>query len=1110
MKKTFISIILTIILLAPAFSQTDNRTRVTKIADLVMKLPAENTVVFNQLMDELSRIDNVIVDLASQLTEPGGSDAQIRYAVSGLATYSSNDADKRTAIARNLCTVIPQAKSDEIRDFLFIQLQYVAGAESVETAAQYLGNSRLADAAARVLVRIGSDNAGKALLSALNESSGAQQITLVQALGDMRYTPAIDAITKLTGDNNPELKKVALHSLAEIASPISEKTLMTAAQNAEYKNEHTDALGSYILYLRNSLNAHPDMVAKAAKKMLKATSEISQIAAKTAALELLTGSSGEKSVNYVMEALASKNKQYREAALQYSAHIQSPKMYEALMKKAQSEKQAEIKAEILTAFGDRGDKAAWPFVKECLTNSDSNIRQTAIIAAEKLAGTSAVPFIVEAMNSSDEKIIETGKNTLLTINNSEMSDELAKALPHSSAAAKVAFMEILAARGAKSQIETIFAQTSSTDAKVRLAAYKALAPLVSEKDLSRVSQLLNSATDKTEIAALQAAVYSSIASSDKAQQTQWIREQMDRSSKPASYYNVLAMIGGNDALEKVMAGFNGNNAHVRTTAFEALINWSDATVLAGLYEIAAKNPAGDYFERAITNYISKVGTSKETPEQKLLSLRKALEISQTPSTRKSILERIADTGTFIGLLTAGKYLDNNDNSVQQAAVQAVRTISLAHPEYFGTEVTALLNKAMAVNRDSEAGYQKEAILNHLAALPKEEGFVSMFNGKDLTGWKGLVEDPIKRGKMTSKELAEKQKKADEIMRRDWHVIDGILVFDGPAYDNLCSEKMYGDFEMYVDWKIAAKGDAGIYLRGSPQVQIWDRPQTGSGGLFNNNNNPKDPLVVADNPVNEWNSFYIKMIGESVTVYLNGILVVDSVILENYWDRSIPIFPKEAIELQAHGERVEYRDVYIREIPRPEPYELSAAEKAEGFVPLFNGLDMTGWLGNFNDYSARDGMIVCEPAAGSYSNLYTENEYSDFIIRFEFQLTPAANNGLGIRAALNGAGMELQILDNEADVYANLAPYQYHGSVYGLIPAKRGYLKPVGEWNYQEVLVDGYHIKVTLNGTVIVDGDIAEASNNSHPMLKVKRGHIAFLGHDTKVSFRNLRIKDLSK
>jgi hypothetical protein len=165
------------------------------------------------------------------------------------------------------------------------------------------------------------------------------------------------------------------------------------------------------------------------------------------------------------------------------------------------------------------------------------------------------------------------------------------------------------------------------------------------------------------------------------------------------------------------------------------------------------------------------------------------------------------------------------------------------------------------------------------------------------------------------------------------------------------------------------------------------------------------------------------------------------------------------------------------------------------------------------------MIVVKPSGGSGGNLYTEKEYADFIFRFEFQLTPGANNGLGIRAPLTGdaayAGMELQILDDTAPVYANLQPYQYHGSVYGVIPAKTGYLNPVGEWNYEEVIVKGTQIKINLNGTTIVDGDIAgprdngTMDHNAHPGLKNKTGHIGFLGHGSELKFRNIRIKDLS-
>jgi len=195
-----------------------------------------------------------------------------------------------------------------------------------------------------------------------------------------------------------------------------------------------------------------------------------------------------------------------------------------------------------------------------------------------------------------------------------------------------------------------------------------------------------------------------------------------------------------------------------------------------------------------------------------------------------------------------------------------------------------------------------------------KGFVALFNGKDLTGWKGLVNDPEKRAQMSPDELAKAQAKADDAMRAHWKVADGALAFDGKG-SHLCTAKDYGDFEILVDWKIEKGGDSGIYLRGSPQVQIWDRPDQGSGGLYNNQKGPSKPLTVADKPIGEWNSFQIKMAGDRVTVHVNGVLVVDNVAMENYWDRSKPIYPTGQIELQSHGSNLYFRNIYIREIPK---------------------------------------------------------------------------------------------------------------------------------------------------------------------------------------------------
>jgi hypothetical protein len=297
---------------------------------------------------------------------------------------------------------------------------------------------------------------------------------------------------------------------------------------------------------------------------------------------------------------------------------------------------------------------------------------------------------------------------------------------------------------------------------------------------------------------------------------------------------------------------------------------------------------------------------------------------------------------------------------------------------------------------------------------------------------------------------------------------------------------------------------------------------GSGGLYNNKEHESKPLTVADKKLDEWNTFRIIMKADRVTVYLNDVLVTDNVILENYWDRSMPIFSEEQIELQAHGSPIAYRNIYIKELPRVKPFQLSAQEKKEGYKVLFDGTNMHSWIGNTRDYITENGNMAVIPKPGKSTlgnNLFSREEFSDFVLRFEFQLTPGANNGLGIRSPITGdaayEGMELQILDNEAPVYKDLKVYQYHGSIYGTIPAKRGYLKPVGEWNYQEVIVQGPKIKVILNGTVILDADITDARKNGaadglkHPGLLRDSGHIGFLGHGNPLKFRNIRIKDLS-
>ena len=509
--------------------------------------------------------------------------------------------------------------------------------------------------------------------------------------------------------------------------------------------------------------------------------------------------------------------------------------------------------------------------------------------------------------------------------------------------------------------------------------------------------------------------------------------------------------------------------------------------------------------------------------QLLLDLHKRAEHGLNTIEKENIIweaSRISGISSFIFLAT---FLE--DAAVNQNAALAISKLALNDLTIRGGDVRASLEKALLLIHGEDSAILVPALKVHLKKMPYDYGFVSLFNGKDLTGWKGLVGNPIARAKMSDTALQTAQAKADLKMKEDWVVKDGLLNYTGNLRgENLATVKEYGDIEMYIDWKIQEKGDAGIYLRGTPQVQIWDTSrrevgaQVGSGGLYNNQKNVSKPLVVADNKIGEWNTFHIIMKADKVTVYLNGILVTDNIALENYWNRTLPLFVKEQIELQAHGTFVSYRNIYLRELPSSDPISLNAQEAKEGFSLLFDGTHINEWTGNTVGYVIKEGALVVNPENGSGGDLFTKNEYGDFIYRFDFQLTPGANNGIGIHAPLQGdaayLGMEVQVLDSEDPQYANLQPYQYHGSVYGVMPAKRGFLRPIGEWNNEEIMVKGTKIKVTLNGTVILEGDYMAASkngtidHNQHPGLLNKTGHIGFLGHGDILRFKNMRIKRL--
>jgi hypothetical protein len=410
-----------------------------------------------------------------------------------------------------------------------------------------------------------------------------------------------------------------------------------------------------------------------------------------------------------------------------------------------------------------------------------------------------------------------------------------------------------------------------------------------------------------------------------------------------------------------------------------------------------------------------------------------------------------------------------------------------------------------------------------------KGFRALFNGVDLAGWWGAeTEDPRGWMAMLPGELQAKRNASLADIRGHWRVENGELVNDGNGL-YLTTDAHYRDYELLIDYKTVAGADSGIYLKGCPQVQIWDYTQEGgkweigadkgSGGLWNNSPGKpgKDPLVFADRPFGDWNHFRIVQCGSRTWVWLNDQLVVDGAILENYFDesRELPIPVAGPIQLQTHGGEIRWRNILVREIAPAEANQWLSAIEPAGFEPVFNGRDFSGWAGAVDSYEVVDGMIACRGDKGG--TIQTERNYGNFVARLEFKLPAGGNNGLAIRYPGEGdpaySGMcELQVLDDTAAKHASLDPRQFHGSAYGLVAAHRGYLRDVGEWNFQEVTVDGSTITVELNGNVILHDDLSSVTSflndRPHPGKDRPIGTFGFAGHGSPVIFRDISIKPL--
>ncbi len=1117
-------VFLALFLTVPAFAQ-DNRRLETKVADVLAQFPAQNGDHTTKLMLQILETGAPgIAKFCDMIVSPGtGNDTQARFALESLAQYAGaqNREMEQKLVESSILAALEKATDKQVKAFFLRRLQYCGGSATIASMEEYLNSTDLYEPALAALFSVGSADAGKLILKCVQDKSDQQLLSIVKVLGQLKYQPAESFLIDLAKTSKVALLKHVYASLANIGGKASFPVFEAVAKTAKFQYDYAETMIAYLQYAtRLAEQSEIKLSNQLGEAVLKNCTADDQLVYRSSALAI----PGFGSNALFLKEIQNKNKAYRNAVLtNASKQLKSENVgsWIAAMKKAPAETQAEI----IHFLANRTEtEVLQKAILPSLSSGDESVQLEAIRSLAINQKAKAVPVLLKqlkkAKNANEFAEIETA---LLNTCSAKETSQLAAQLTSASDAGKVVLIHVLAARHATGTFDAMMQLCKSENADIKEAAFAALANVSSAEKTSELVAFLKQTNDKKSVKSIQNALIA-IHSGNVKSDAGLVLSEIQAGGQSEKLIPVLSSLNDPKALKTVASLLKTGSPSEREAAFVSLSNWNDATAAPLLFTVFINPEMKSFRNEAMKSYLRITLESSLPDDKKLLMIEKMMpECTNTPE-KTAVIQAVRNVKTFLSLVFVSTYLDDPELS----GVAAATAKALALPSsgkkngLTGEFVADVLKKVMSKMTGQDSQYDLIDVREYLEKMPKEKGFVSIFNGTDLSGWHGLVKNPVARAKMTPAELAKEQITADAKMLNNWSVKDGFINFNGEG-DNLCTKKMYGDFEMIVHWKISKNGDSGIYLRGAPQVQVWDTArvdvgaQVGSGGLYNNQKNPSKPLVLADNAIGDWNTFRIKMVGERVTVYLNGVLVVDNVVMENYWDRTLPIFPKDAIELQAHGTDLAFRNIFVKELNTDE-VQLSDQEKAEGFNLLFNGKNLDNWQGNKVDYVAEDGLLVVKPKEGAHGNLFTEKEYSDFVFRFEFQLTPGANNGLGIHAPLEGdaayEGKELQILDNTADIYKDLQSYQYHGSVYGIIAAKRDFLKPVGEWNQEEVIVKGDDIKITLNGTVIVDGNMKEASKNGtadhkdHPGLLRHKGYIGFLGHGSELKFRNIRIKEL--
>lgn len=1110
-------------------------------AEVMADMPAQNPADTAKFATEILEMGaDGVSALCEKLADPaaGGDDTNARYLLNAVVrdiTQGSTDRAERRMVVQVLCDALDHAKNDDVRAFLIRQLQLSGVWRSVDTIAKFLLNERLNDPAVSALVTIGSPNAIAALLAAFPKSSGVIQMAIAKGLGEVRCQKASELLIPLTTSKDTNTRRVAVAALANIGNKNASAAISAALAKAEGRYEQARFTSFQLLYAeRMGVRKNgKEMGAAICRDMIANSKEES---VRCAALDVLVKTLGEDAQADLLAAADDADGKVLAQILKLALTIPDS---QAWIKKMDGASPA-VRQGILGMLGALADKDSLKALAKALKSKEKSDCLAAAASLGQVDQQVAVEALLSAVDTDDADILAVVKTSLVRIcDDAKALDAVVDALDDAPVAAQVMLLEVLTVRGSSAQLKAVVKQTKADSADVREAAFAALRGVSTPKNLPLLVELMLTAQSKGEVTAVQNTVVAiSNDVEDASKRTDSILKVLKSKITPAQsavLLQTLPRMGGEAALDAVAAATADKNADIADAAVRALTKWPNDSATDALLKVSGSTKEVTHQVLAVRALVKMTLGSSVSDGEKAIRLGKALAAAKRPEEKKQVIAALGSVKNIETLkaLNVSLYVKELAADAATAVVRAVTPDAKGKGALKGPFVVTSLKKAAQAGNDDTRG-KAEAYLKALGVdLTEEEpGFVSMFNGKDLTGWTGNVKGHIAK--------------------------DGKMIFDPKlGGGNLYTEKEYGDFIMRFEFMLTPGANNGLGIRSTQgkdaayngmELQILDNeaPQYAKlqeyqyhGSVYGVipakrfiTEKPSGQKISVLKPTGEWNVQEVIAQGNRITVRLNGTTITDGDIKaastpETLDHKNHPglLNPKGYITFCSHGSYLEFRNLRIKDLS--DAKAAAPAPKApKGFTTLFNGKDLTNWKGlaksKFQNPVVRqaatdeenakeqiaadelmrkhwrvvDGTLIFD---GKGFSLVTEKKYTNFEMLVDWKIEPFGDSGLYLRGT-----PQVQIWD----------PNQWKIGSGGLYNNQKNPSRPtaiadhpIGEWNNFRIKMVGDKVTVLLNDVLVVDKVVQENYwDRKSPIFPTEQ--IELQCHGNPIYFKNISIREL--